>query len=281
MQTKDAGDFFLLWDKSKRGKNTGLWLFLPFLQGSAKIICVLDKGMPALSLTTLIFFYNTWNVNKKDSLVKCDFISQLSSSIPVPDMNCSPSSAPIPRLWLMLLFSLYDLFWLRVCAVGLDVTESTLWDPHFQTKPLTPAGKWVIMITNSKHQSKTLETSQIPKHLATQVQLHFEKTGHDICSLFESSNKGGVVKFVSWKELTELSIFPKWSANAKEEKHNQLFTKDTFVKINHAWSWLLNSFISHTDYKLVLCCFSAWPKLEVWADWNEPLVLRQHNNMTP
>jgi len=85
-----------------------------------------------------------------------------------------------------------------------------------------------------------------------------------MCSFFDSSNKGGVVKFVSQKELRELSIFPKLSANVKEEKHNQLFSKDTLVKISHAC--LLDTFISYTDYKLIMCCFSAWLKLEVQAD---------------
>lgn len=169
-------------------------------------------------------------------------ISQLGSSILVPDMDRTPSSAPNPRLWLTLLFPLYDLFWLHVCEVGLDVTKNTLWDPHFQRKSLTPAEKWVMMITNSKHQSKTPETSQNSQAFGNK-------------SSFISKNKENNNVFFAWKQqqggCSQVCIMRrahriKHHSNAKEEEHNQLFTKDLFVRPSH--TCLLNTFISYADY---------------------------------
>lgn len=139
------------------------------------------QGMPALTLTTLIFFYNTWNVNKKDSLVKCDFISHLSSSIPVPDMDCTPSSAPIPRLWLMPPFSLYDLFWLHVCEAGLDVTEYTM-GSSFSDK--TSDSCWKMSHNDHKQQASKWNIRDIPNSQAfgNTSPASFLKTRTAICA---------------------------------------------------------------------------------------------------
>lgn len=128
-QTKYAEDLFYCEIKTNKRKIPMLWLF--FWEQPRLFVCS-TKGCQCLLLLwwcfSIILGMSTrrmvlWNVT----------ISQLCSSIPVPDVDCTPSSAPIARRWVMLPSSLYDLFWLRVCEVGLDVTESIQWDTHFQT----------------------------------------------------------------------------------------------------------------------------------------------------
>lgn len=123
-------------------------------------------------LTTLIFFHNTWNVNKKDNPVKCNFIFQLGSSIPVrhrlSSLLCFHPKAQIngPVLSLRSILT---------AQLGSGAgCHRVHWEPHCQTELLTPAGKWVTMSTNNKHQRKTLEASQIWLHKSSFVSKYQE-----------------------------------------------------------------------------------------------------------
>lgn len=112
---------------------------------------------------------------------------------------------------------------------------STLWEPHFQAKLLTLAGKWVT----TKHQRKALEASQIWLHKSSFVFKNQE------CVLsFGSCNKVQCGQVGITKSTHRFWYLSKWSADAEGEKHNELLSRDSFAETSQAW--FPSTFTLHT-----------------------------------
>lgn len=109
------------------------------------------------------------------------------------------------------------------------MTLSALWEPHFQTKLLTPAGKWVTMITNSKHQRKTLEASQIWKHKSS-----FISKNQACVFSFGSHNKVQCGQVGIRKRAHRIKNLSNWSADAEGEKH-EFLSRESFAESSQAW----------------------------------------------
>lgn len=131
------------------------------------------------------------------------------------------------------------------CAFGKWgwMSLSTLWEPHFQTKSLTPAGKWVTMIANNKHQRKTLEASQIWQHKSS-----FISKNQECVFCFGSCNKVLCGQVGITKRAHRIKYLSKWSADAKGEKHNQLLSRDSLAETSHAW--FPSTSTAHTDHNM-------------------------------
>lgn len=105
---------------------------------------------------------------------------------------------------------------------------STPWEPHFQTKLLTLAAKWV---TNNKHQRKTFAASQSWLHKSS-----FVSKAQECVISFGSCNKVQCGQVGITKSPHRIRRLSKWSADAEGEKHNELLSRDSSAESSHARS---------------------------------------------
>lgn len=146
---------------------------------------------------------------------------------------------------------------------------STLWEPHFQTKLLTLAAKWV---TNNKHQRKTFEASKVGY---TNPALFLKP--RNVWSPLEAATRCNVVRLVSRRAPTELGVFQNdllmlrgrntTSCSAETALQRAALPDHLHLHYPH-WP---QHWWGH---------FFMWLKPEAQAEWTEPGVLQQHNIRT-
>lgn len=191
--------------------------------------------MPVLPLTTVVLFYNGWNVNKKDSIVKCDYF-------PAPQQHPSArrglysqlrshhyalSNAPILSIRSVLIACLWSgpgRHWKYTVGSSFsDITSDSCRNMSHNDHKQQTSKQNVRANPNSQAFGYTSSASFIKSRTAIFI----------LCS--KAAARAVWLGLCHWEELIGISIFPKWSANAwsraVSKQHNNMMSKPSIIQI--------------------------------------------------